>query len=68
MRCVCCNRNLSDYESTLRHAKTGEFLDTCRKCLADIPIPVKGRRDLNPTETMEDDDQTSFVKLEDIDE
>ena len=38
MRCYCCNRNLSDYESTLRHPVTLEFLDTCVKCLKDIPI------------------------------
>jgi len=54
MRCVCCNRNLSDYESTLRHAETNEFLDTCMKCLKDLPIPTKGRSDLNKHETMED--------------
>jgi hypothetical protein len=55
MRCVVCNKNLSDWESTARHAITGEFLDTCRKCLKDIPIPVRGREDLNPFETMEED-------------
>ena len=38
MRCVCCNRNLSDYESRLRHPETNEFLDICNKCLKDIPI------------------------------
>ena len=43
MRCLCCNRNLSDYESTLRHPVTNEFLDICQKCLKDIPIaPVEG--------------------------
>lgn len=38
MRCSCCNRNLSDYESTLRSAKTNEYLDTCRSCLKDLGI------------------------------
>jgi hypothetical protein len=55
MRCQCCNKNLTDFESTARHAITGEFLDTCRKCLKDIPVPVQGRQDLNPFETMEED-------------
>lgn len=40
MRCYACNRNLSDYESTLRSATTGEFLDTCNKCLKDLDIPT----------------------------
>ena len=37
MRCSCCNRNLSDYESVLKHPVTGDYLDTCNKCLAQIP-------------------------------
>lgn len=42
MRCSCCNANLTDYEAVLRHPVTSEFLDTCRKCLQDIPIvPVE---------------------------
>lgn len=40
MRCYCCNRNLSDYEATLRSAASGEYLDTCRKCLQDLNIEV----------------------------
>ena len=38
MRCQCCNRSLSDYESCLRHPTTLEYLDICCKCLEDIPI------------------------------
>lgn len=46
MRCDCCNAPLSDWESTLKHAKTGQFLNTCRVCLEDLGIPSKGRPDL----------------------
>ena len=50
MRCGCCNKRLSDYETTLKHAVTGEYLDTCTDCLSDIahdvPLPVKARKDL----------------------
>jgi len=50
MRCTCCNKRLSDYETTLKHAVTGEYLDTCLDCLSDIahdvPLPVKARKDL----------------------
>lgn len=46
MRCVCCNTNLNDFESTARHAESGVHLDTCRKCLKGLGIPVLGRPDL----------------------
>lgn len=50
MRCSCCDKNLTDYETTLKHAETGVYLDTCLDCLSDIakevPMPVKGRKDL----------------------
>lgn len=56
MRCDCCNRNLSDYESTLRHAVTNDFTNTCLKCLEGLEIPTRGRPDLSnaPTEDHED--------------
>lgn len=54
MRCLCCNRNLSDIESTRRHAETGEFLDICNKCIQDLDIPYLDRDDLG--NTLEDDD------------
>ena len=38
MRCCCCNNNLNDYESTLKSAATGQFLDMCKKCLQDLDI------------------------------
>jgi hypothetical protein len=50
MRCTCCDKNLTDYESTLKHAVTGAYLDTCVGCLSeiahDVPMPVKARKDL----------------------
>ena len=50
MRCSCCNKRLSDYETTLKHAVTGAYLDTCLDCLSeiahDVPMPVKARKDL----------------------
>jgi hypothetical protein len=49
-RCNCCDKRLSDYELTLRHAMTNEFMDTCMDCLSEIaesvPLMVKGRKDL----------------------
>lgn len=34
MRCTICNTLLSDFEATRKNAETGEYLDTCCKCLA----------------------------------
>lgn len=50
MRCLCCDRLLSDYEATRRHGMTGEFLDMCNPCFAAVsevtPLPVRDRKDL----------------------
>jgi len=55
-RCVCCDRKLNDYESTRRHAITNEFLDTCNRCMKDIPnIPTKDRQDLLKEADYDDD-------------
>ena len=49
-RCQCCDKRLSEYELTLRHSMTNEFMDTCMDCLSEIsetvPMMVKGRKDL----------------------
>ena len=60
MRCLCCNKNLNDWESTLRHAETGEFLDTCRKCLVGLGIQYQGRMDLDPDEEMYDEHELDW--------
>lgn len=58
MRCCCCNRNLSDFESVLRHPVTNDFLDICKKCLPDTGIvPVEPA-------TMEDD--VGYEELEEF--
>jgi len=48
MRCILCNVALSDYESTVKHAITGKFLDICQACFAsmEVDIPVYDRKDL----------------------
>ena len=63
IRCSCCNRNLSDYESTLRSANTGDYLDTCVKCLRDLDIPTLKNNnphivpDETPDEFFEEDEE-----------
>ena len=48
MRCICCNTALNDYESTVRHGITRQFLEMCSTCLksVDAYIPIQVRHDL----------------------
>ena len=48
MKCELCDEFLTDSESTMRHAITQAFLNTCKTCLnamGDI-IPLQVRHDL----------------------
>ncbi len=60
MRCDCCNRVLNDYEATLRHAVTMEFMNTCNRCLEDLNIPTVGRPDLSRFEEAEEMEEELF--------
>lgn len=61
MHCVCCDKLLNDFESTRKHAETGEYLDMCNGCLKDVPeIPWVGRTDLEPSELVDIDDDSDF--------
>jgi len=55
MRCVSCNKNLNDSESTRKLVSTGEYLDMCNKCYDDIYpyVPTISRKDLNADEQVE---------------
>ena len=41
MRCVACNTELTDYESTRRSSRSGEFLDLCNDCYKSINDDVE---------------------------
>jgi hypothetical protein len=36
MRCYCCDKILSDFESTRKSVNTGDYLDMCNKCYSTI--------------------------------
>jgi len=36
MRCICCNKSLSDKESTRKGVNTGEYLDMCDGCFSTV--------------------------------
>lgn len=58
MRCYCCNKLLSSFESTRKSATTGEYLDMCNKCYGTIKndMPSLERTDLATEDDYEDDD------------
>ena len=59
MRCVACDKNLNDFESTRKHSITGEFLDLCNHCFHEIEndLSIDEREDLrHDDEVFYDDD------------
>ena len=45
-RCLSCNAKLNNSEMCRKHAETGEYLQLCNNCLAEVlsivPMPVTG--------------------------
>jgi len=74
MRCTCCNAALNDYESTIRHGITRQFLEMCSTCLksVDAYIPIQVRHDLlsesdiESVELLEDDNYNESYDDSDI--
>lgn len=57
-RCLCCNKNLSDFESTRKNAVTGKYLDMCNTCFKESGIgeiiSVSERHDLSSVDDLEE--------------
>lgn len=62
MRCRCCDKRLSDFESTRKNINTNEYIDMCNKCYGTInrDVLTYERNDLKDDsdneETYNDDD------------
>lgn len=73
MRCSCCNTALTDYEVTLRHAVSKQFIEMCVLCLKDTEIPIQVRSDLlsevdlDMVEELLDGDDSEFYEEPDDD-
>jgi hypothetical protein len=73
MHCLNCDRLLTDYEATRKHAITFKFLDLCKVCFEDVKtiIPTIDRKELMTDQDLDMDDDTDTtgneVSLEDID-
>lgn len=56
MRCLACNANLSNYESTRKYS-AGSFIDLCNNCFSGLDIIAVGRPDL-----MEEEDNIQEIQ------
>lgn len=58
MRCLSCNKNLSDFESTRKFASSNEYLDLCNRCYSEIKdeVDAVGRPDLQEDDLENEDD------------
>lgn len=50
MRCYSCDRNLTDYETSIKSKATGQYLDLCCKCLDGLNIQYTANKDLTKTQ------------------
>ncbi len=46
MRCLGCNKELTDFEATRRYADSQEFIDLCNDCFRHTEIKAVERYDL----------------------
>ena len=58
MRCQNCDRLLSDFEATRKHAITFQFLDLCKVCFKDVKtiIPTIDNRALMTEQDFDNDE------------
>jgi hypothetical protein len=73
MHCSCCDRLLTEFESTRRNANTFQFIDLCKVCFEDVKpfVPTIDRADLITEadldeEPPENDNLNTGDSLEDI--
>lgn len=64
MRCDCCDTVLTDYEASIKSVKSGDYLNTCKKCLKGLSIDYKGNRNLqNRREILDEEDDIDDVDI-----
>ena len=68
MHCTCCDRLLSDYESTRKSKTTGEYLDCCNKCYSTIKDVVPTIESVEHNYEEEADSCVNYNSIEEMDE
>ena len=68
MHCVNCDRLLSDFEATRKHAITFQFLDLCKVCFEDVKtiIPTIDNRSLMTEQDLDTDDSDDDLNTGDL--
>ena len=65
MRCLSCDRELTDYESTKRSIFSGDYVQLCQWCLQDTDCVALG----NPALMSDaDDDLIDGIDTNDLDD
>jgi hypothetical protein len=64
MRCLSCNANLTDFESTRKSANTGQYIDLCNHCFGSIKDDMYTieRADLDGDEIYDENPELSIDK------
>lgn len=68
MRCFCCDKILSDYERTLKNVQTGDYEDTCLKCLQGLNIKYRGNPNLIKRNEEAENDMDDYYTDSDLGE
>jgi hypothetical protein len=75
MHCNCCDRLLTEFESTRRNANTFQFIDLCKVCFEDVKpfVPTIDRADLITEADLDEEPEDEYnldtgdsIGLEDI--
>ena len=56
MKCLACDKILSDFESTRRSLISGEFMDLCNTCYTNIEddVPALSKEELSILSKLDD--------------
>ena len=66
MHCRACDKLLTEYQSTLKNAVTGQYFDLCKGCFEDIKpfVKVIDRKDLISEADLDDTDDDNDLDLD----
>jgi len=59
MRCISCNKELTDFEATRKYSDSEEFIDLCNDCFKHTGIKAIERMDLMSIHDVVDIDEDS---------
>ena len=63
MRCYCCNNILTPQEASAKFKASGNYTETCKKCLKTMDVPV-----IFPKQAFEKDEEEVSYDQVSVDE